>query len=160
MAKPGWRQCKPLITSTVYNTCVTPVNIEAAVTGGTAPYTYSWDNGIASVTNTATVTPAANSVYTISVIDDNGCEQKGQVVVNAYANAGLMNVCGGEQTPEHCASCGLAGGGIFWTPLQASMIRISHSRWPPSNTTYTLSMTIPVSGGGTCNTADDVNLAW
>lgn len=154
----------PLITSTVYNTCAgTPVNIEATVTGGMAPYTYSWDNGIASVTNTATVTPAANSVYTISVVDGNGCEQKGQVVVNAYAaNAGPdVNVCGGEPVRLGVAPpAGLAGVVFSWTPtagLDDPNIAQPLAT-PASNTTYTLSMTVPVSGGGTCNTTDDVNV--
>lgn len=154
----------PLITSTVYNTCAgTPVNIEATVTGGAAPYTYSWDNGIASVTNTATVTPTANSVYTISVVDGNGCEQKGQVVVNAYAaNAGPdVNICGGRPVRLGVAPpAGLAGVVYSWTPttgLDDPNIAQPLAT-PASNTTYTLSMTVPVSGGGTCNTTDDVNI--
>lgn len=154
----------PLITSTVYNTCAgTPVNIEATVTGGTAPYTYSWDNGIASVTNTATVTPTANSVYTISVTDGNGCEQKGQVVVNAYAaNAGPdVNSCAGKPVRLGVAPpAGLAGVVYSWTPTAGldDPTIAQPLATPASNTTYTLSMTVPVSGGGTCNTTDDVNV--
>ncbi|MGG5506834.1 MULTISPECIES: MBG domain-containing protein [unclassified Myroides] len=42
------------------------------VTGGTAPYTYTWDNGIASTTNEAT--DLAAGTYTVSITDANGCE--------------------------------------------------------------------------------------
>ncbi|WP_158960422.1 MBG domain-containing protein [Myroides fluvii] len=42
------------------------------VTGGTAPYTYTWDNGVTSTTNEATNLVAGT--YTVTITDDKGCE--------------------------------------------------------------------------------------
>src|SRR5690606_17411897 len=41
------------------------------VSGGVAPYTYNWDNGITSTTNEATDLSAG--IYTVTIEDDNGC---------------------------------------------------------------------------------------
>jgi hypothetical protein len=80
----------PVVTAGIFTTCAgTPVNIDVTVTGGTTPYTYAWDNGISSTTNAATVTPTGHSVYTVTVTDNIGCKQAGQVIVNAdTADAG------------------------------------------------------------------------
>lgn len=154
----------PVITSSAYTTCAgTAVNIEATVTGGAAPYTHAWDNGISSTTNTATVTPSANSVYTLTVTDNNGCQQKGQVVVNAYAaNAGPdAVVCAGKPVRLGAAPpAGVAGVVYAWTPATGlSDATIAQPlATPVANQTYSLEMTIPVSGGGTCTTTDAVNV--
>ncbi|NML22397.1 T9SS type A sorting domain-containing protein [Pseudoflavitalea sp. G-6-1-2] len=154
----------PTISSIVYNTCAgAPINIAATVAGGAAPYTYTWDNGIGSTTNTATVTPASNSVYTISVKDANGCEQKGQVIVNAYkADAGPdVSSCAGKPVRLGVPPpAGLAGVTYAWTPAtgldNASIAQPLAT--PAAATTYNVQMTIPVTTGGTCTTNDDVNV--
>ncbi|MGN6419536.1 MAG: T9SS type A sorting domain-containing protein, partial [Pseudobacter sp.] len=154
----------PVITSNAFTTCVgTAVNIEATVSGGATPYTYSWDNGISSTTNTATVTPTGNSVYTLTVTDNNGCQQKGQVVVNAYAaNAGPDAViCAGKPVRLGVAPpAGVAGVVYAWTPATGldDATVAQPLATPAAATTYSLSMTVPVSGGGTCSTTDDVNI--
>lgn len=154
----------PAVSSIVYNTCAnTAINIGATITGGTAPYTYSWDNGISSTTNTATVTPAANSVYTITVKDANGCEQKGQVVVNAYkADAGPdVSSCAGKPVRLGVAPpAGLAGVTYAWTPATGldNAAIAQPLATPAAATTYNVQMTIPVTTGGTCTTNDDVNV--
>lgn len=155
----------PVVTGAVFNTCVgAPVDVSVSVSGGTAPYTYAWDNGVASTTNEATVTPAANSVYTVKVTDNLGCEQAGQVIVNAYAaDAGpaTVGVCDGQPvrlgvTPP----AGLAGVSYSWSAVDGlDDATIAQPMASPSTaTTYTLEMTIPVSGGGTCATTDDVTV--
>jgi hypothetical protein len=154
----------PVITSSAYTTCVgTSVNIEATVSGGATPYTYTWDNGVSSTTNTATVTPTTNSVYTITVTDNNGCEQKGQVVVNAYAaNAGPdVVVCAGKPVRLGAAPpAGVAGVVYAWTPVTGlSDATIAQPlATPAAAQTYSLDMTIPITGGGTCTTTDAVNV--
>ncbi|WP_127130646.1 T9SS type A sorting domain-containing protein [Pseudoflavitalea rhizosphaerae] len=155
----------PVITSSAYTTCVgSPVNIEATVSGGATPYTYSWDNGIGSITNTATVTPTTHSVYTLTVTDNNGCEQKGQVVVNAYAaNAGPdAIVCAGKPVRLGVAPpAGVAGMVYAWTPAtDLSDVTIAQPLASPTTAqTYSLEMTVPITGGGTCTTTDDVNVS-
>ncbi|OFX30056.1 MAG: hypothetical protein A2X08_06445 [Bacteroidetes bacterium GWA2_32_17] len=44
--------------------------IESNVYGGTAPYSYLWDNG----TTTANIYNLTSGVYTLNVIDSNGCQ--------------------------------------------------------------------------------------
>ena len=51
------------------------------VTGGTAPYTYSWSSG----TNTPTATLLATGWYWLTVTDANGCESDKNVFVNYNA---------------------------------------------------------------------------
>ncbi len=48
-------------------------NLIATATGGTPPYTYSWSNG--STTNN--IQPQTPGVYTVTVVDANGCMSNG-----------------------------------------------------------------------------------
>ncbi|MGJ8661033.1 MAG: hypothetical protein ACSHXL_03265, partial [Bacteroidota bacterium] len=49
----------------------TPVTLSGFAIGGTAPYNYSWNTG--ATTQSITFTPAANTLVTVSVTDNNGC---------------------------------------------------------------------------------------
>lgn len=53
-----------------------------AVNGGTAPYSYSWSNGV----TTQTTTGLATGVYTVTVSDANGCTQSSSVTINGPVN--------------------------------------------------------------------------
>jgi hypothetical protein len=69
-----------------YNTCPSQaVTIGGAptATGGTAPYTYVWDNGATAVANPS-VSPTTNTIYTVTVTDALGCKQIDQAVVNTH----------------------------------------------------------------------------
>lgn len=155
----------PSVIGGIFNTCPgTAVTISATASGGTTPYTYAWDNGIASITNTATVTPATNSVYTLTVTDANGCKQIGQAIVNAYAaDAGpsAISSCAGSAVRIGTAPpAGLAGVTYLWSPATGlSDPTIAQPLATPASTTaYTVQMTIPVSGGGTCTTSDNITV--
>lgn len=155
----------PSVTGGIFNTCSgTAVTISATASGGTAPYTYAWDNGVGSTTNTAVVTPATNSVYTLTVTDANGCQQVGQAIVNAYAaNAGPAAISSCAGNPVRIGTpppAGLAGVTYAWTPATGlNDATIAQPLATPASTTaYTLQMTIPVSGGGTCTTSDNITV--
>jgi hypothetical protein len=155
----------PSVTGGIFNTCSgTAVTISATASGGTIPYTYAWDNGIADITNTPTVTPATNGVYTITVTDANGCKQIGQVIVNAYqadAGPGAISSCAGSPVRIGTAPpAGLAGVTYSWTPTTGlDNPAIAQPLATPAGTTvYTVQMTIPVSGGGTCTTSDNITV--
>lgn len=155
----------PIVTGGIFNTCVnTAVDISATVTGGTAPYTYAWDNGVSSTTATATVTPTSNSVYTLTVTDNNGCQQVGQAIVNVYAaDAGPASVssCAGQPVRIGTAPpAGLSGVTYSWTPTAGldDPTAAQPLATPGVTTVYTLQMTIPVSGGGTCTSSDNITV--
>ena len=91
----------------------TTLHLDAAITSGTAPYTYSWSgpNGyIASasssaLTNSVSVSSVAatpvSPVYTLSVSDANGCMATGANTVTAMVGApGVFTVTG---TGGYCA---------------------------------------------------------
>ncbi|CAN5901852.1 hypothetical protein BH11BAC7_BH11BAC7_23600 [soil metagenome] len=46
--------------------------ISALVTGGTAPYTYSWNNGLPPLSSNY-ITPTQTTIYTVIATDANGC---------------------------------------------------------------------------------------
>lgn len=154
----------PTIADGIFNTCVnTAVNISLPVSGGTAPYTFAWDNGVSSTTNAATVTPTSNSVYTLTVTDNNGCQQIGQAIVSAYAaDAGpAVSSCAGNPVRIGAAPpAGLSGVTYSWTPIAGldDPTAAQPLATPGVTTVYTLQMTIPISGGGTCMTSDNTTV--
>jgi len=155
----------PSVTGAIFNTCTnTAVNIAVSASGGTPPYSFAWDNGLASTTATATATPISNSVYTATVTDNNGCKQIGQAIVNAYAaDAGPATVSSCAGSPVRIGTAppaGLAGVTYSWSPTTGlDNATIAQPLANPATTTvYTLSMTIPASGGGNCTTTDQITV--
>ncbi|MEZ4990989.1 MAG: SdrD B-like domain-containing protein, partial [Saprospiraceae bacterium] len=57
-----------------------PVTLTAGVSGGTAPYTYTWNTGgtTSSITETPTQT---TTVYSVTVTDANGCDQSADITI-------------------------------------------------------------------------------
>ena len=72
--------------------------------GGTLPYSYSWDNGGAS----ATIGNLCSGVYSYVVTDANGVNSQGYVMVTS---ASIMTVLM-DTIPVTSASCGNADGGV------------------------------------------------
>jgi hypothetical protein len=73
----------------------------AAVSGGTAPYQYSWSNGIL----TAVVAPLTPGVYTVTVRDANGCSTIGEVYIQSSVNGpcGFIEGRVANDTDLNCA---------------------------------------------------------
>ena len=156
----------------IFNTCPnSPVTIGGipTATDGTPPYTYAWttgaSNNIFSTNANPTVTPFTNgtSIYTVSVTDANGCMQVDQCIVNAYqADAGVAQIgfCEGSNGAliGGVPVAGLPGVQYSWSPTEGlSCTNCAQPLASPSvNTTYTLSLTVPVTGGGTCTTTDNI----
>ena len=63
--------------------------LQANVSGGTSPYSYTWSNG--ATTSSVTVSPAATTTYSVTVRDLNGCPGSATKTVN------VVNVSGGNK---------------------------------------------------------------
>ncbi len=158
----------------IFNTCPgTAVTIGGSptATGGSGSYTYEWAEGNSEIITSTDANPAVTPVsegaiiYTVTVTDANGCIQIDQAIVNAYqADAGEATVsyCEGSSGVQLGSTpiAGLAGVTYSWSPntdLSCSDCAQPIAT-PSTNTTYTLTLTIPITGGGTCQTTDDVTV--
>ena len=56
--------------------------ISANGTGGAAPYTYFWDNGLSGIT-THTISPSSTTTYIVYAIDSNGCQTSNDTIIVA-----------------------------------------------------------------------------
>jgi gliding motility-associated-like protein len=54
--------------------------LTASGSGGVGPFTYTWSNGLTG--NNPEVTPNTTTTYTLSVVDANGCQVTGTVIIN------------------------------------------------------------------------------
>ena len=64
--------------------------LQANVSGGTGPYSYTWSNG--ATTSSVTVSPTATTTYSVSVQDQNGCPGSG----SATKTVNVLNISGGK----------------------------------------------------------------
>ncbi len=147
----------------VFITCPgIPVTLNSTISAETSGYTIDWDNGADDVED-PTVTVTESTVFTLYVTDDNGCEQLDQAIVTVYqADAGvdvMGAVCAGSPiriggTPIQ----GVTGIQYAWSPADGlSCTDCAQPLASPSaSTTYTLTLTVPITGGGTCETTDDI----
>ena len=75
--------------------------LQANVSGGAAPYSYTWSTG--ATTSSVTVSPTATTAYSVSVKDQNGCPGMATKTVNVVNIAGgkngdKINICHRENT--------------------------------------------------------------
>lgn len=74
-------------------------SVNVTVSGGTAPYTYNWSNGITTAQNTG----LSAGTYTLTISDVNGCSVNGSYTISN--NAGNLSV-NGVVTDENCGDNG------------------------------------------------------
>ncbi|MEM1319214.1 MAG: FG-GAP-like repeat-containing protein [Bacteroidota bacterium] len=75
--------------------------LNTSVSGGTSPYSYSWNNGLGSVAN-PTVSSSSSTSYSVTITDANGCTDTDQVTVtvsNPLTNGGTIGT-----DEERCAT--------------------------------------------------------
>ncbi|HRN90905.1 MAG TPA: gliding motility-associated C-terminal domain-containing protein [Ferruginibacter sp.] len=96
------------VGATVIDAVCTSTNgsISLTLTGGTAPYTYSWSNGA----TTATLNNLAAGAYSVTVTDANGCSVSANATVNV--NQPVIN----PGTQVQAAGCNTGGGSIQLNP--------------------------------------------
>ena len=91
---------------------------EASVIGGTAPYSYLWNDGAAQTT--AIATNLAPGGYSVTVTDDNGCQSTVSVTI---AEPTPIQLDGGE----FAAHCGLADGDAYVEVVNGGVAPFSYS---------------------------------
>ena len=157
-------------------TCLSsPVMIDATIVGGTSPFIYDWNDGEFDIEDPI-VSPTQSTVYTLEVIDANGCMQSGQTTVVTYeADAGIAgDVCAGAGTtiggaPLSGVTIVPAGGTppagehsieYAWTPATGLSCSDCPNpiATPTTSETYTLTVTINYPDGGSCQTTDMVEV--
>jgi len=96
------------------------VKLTAAITGGDAPYTYSWSNGLGTdVSATPSTAIAGTNSYTVTIKDANGITTvaTGNVTIIPVAASGTLSanqtVCFGYQ-PEAISISGYTGQIAYW----------------------------------------------
>lgn len=104
-----------------------------SVTGGNAPYSYTWSNGA----TTSNITNVAAATYTVTVTDGSGCSQTKQIVV-APNSAIAANLTATNTT------CDLSTGSASTTGVTGGTAPYSYL-WSNGATTSTISNL----GGGT-----------
>ncbi len=132
--------------------------ISLTVTGGTAPYNYTWTtaDGSGLVPAAASQTSLTAGTYTVTVTDANGCTASGSytlthpspLAVTVAADDNLIGTCASSTSQLTATVTGgveLAGGGYLysWSPsagLSAANIADPVAK-PASTTTYTVIVT-------------------
>ncbi|MBK9248329.1 MAG: SBBP repeat-containing protein [Ignavibacteria bacterium] len=135
-------------------TCLGDIpTIGKIVSGGTAPYSYSWSpkTGIIGSDSTAqiNVSPTITTTYTVSVTDKNGCQSQNGIQVtvhpkpSVYAGADTV-ICPGESIIIGNVATGTTGSYQYqWTPsigLSSDYIARPTAK-PPTDTTYRVIVT-------------------
>lgn len=124
--------------------------LNAAVTGGSGSYTYSWTSNPAGFTSTLqnpSVTPSATTTYSVSVNDGSSTQNSSTTVtvnaspLTANASAAPSTVCAGQTTQLDVTAAGGSGSYTYaWTSVPAGFTSNLQNpvASPTANTTYTV----------------------
>jgi len=131
-----------------------PVTLTGSATGGTAPFSFTWDNGSSSASQT--VNPTDTTVYTVTVIDASGCTATSSVTVNVQDYPVVtvspnVDICPG--TPTNLQASG--GTTYSWSPIDGlSDANIANPVASPSaSTNYTVTVS-----NGLCSSTGSVQV--
>ncbi len=83
-------------------------DLTANPSGGTAPYTYAWDNGLAASSSNS-VSPTSTTIYTVTVTDNLGCA--GDATTTVTVNSLPTVLAGADQTICEGTAITLSGSG-------------------------------------------------
>lgn len=145
-----------LVADSVTNTSICQgncTNIDVAFTGGTPGYTYSWSNG--GTLDTINVCPVADSSFTLTITDSQGCMSTGKVHVKVNPLPTVMMSISKDTTCVSMTKDSLIGsplGGTF------SGAGVTGSNFDPSTAgigAHTITYTYTDSAG--CSASDS---AW
>ncbi len=126
--------------------------LTATVTGGTAPYTYNWNNGAS--TGSLALLPNATGSFGVTVTDANTCTAVDQLTLtvnnNPVADAGNdRTICNGATTTLVASASGAAGPFTYTWGAPLGNNGASQTVNPGFTTTYTVTATTPAGCTGT-----------
>lgn len=137
----------------------TAILINADVSGGKPPYTYNWDNGSSNFYNLATLTD--NSLFALTVTDDNGCTgpQSIPVSVDTSTKGSFTGTISYKNTPGTALSDIhvnlIQNGNIVRSTITNKAGIFCFSNVEPG--TYTYNCTTTKTWGG-CNSVDALQI--
>ncbi|HIO72867.1 MAG TPA: PKD domain-containing protein, partial [Flavobacteriales bacterium] len=125
------------------------------VTGGTAPYTYSWDDP--SVQSTATATGLSAGTYNVIITDNLGCEGTASATLTDPADIVLS-------TSTSQASCGSADGDATVSVTSGGISPFTYAWSNGDNTAQADSLsvgtyTVTVSDANGCSSTDNASIS-
>jgi gliding motility-associated-like protein len=137
--------------------------IGATISGGTAPYTFTWSNGfVQTSTGISTVSSLAAGTFTVTVTDASGCSATDAISVNnppeVVSDAGPdVTICSATTGNIGAASTALYT--YSWSPatglsdatISNPTVTLTNTGTSALSTTYTVTTT-----DGTCTTTDEV----
>jgi hypothetical protein len=117
----GFTPCAPTTVSLGpdQTICPDPVTLNAVVTGGVAPFTYTWSSG-GSTTSSNTVSPITTTTYSVTVTYSTVCNVTGSVTVTVQPDpivtiSGAQDVClGGTITLTANVTGGIGTNNYQW----------------------------------------------
>ncbi len=152
---------EPVISLTAFPNPICALEISdlnASATGGTPAYTFTWDNGLGAGDHHV-ITPAANTTYTATVTDANGCQDQESILVQVtelpvVTAEGVPNpICEGETVILNAiGNQGTSPYSYTWN--QGLGVGSTHSLQPTMTTTYS----VTISDANGCTTEDDVTV--
>jgi len=131
--------------------------ITSGATGGTAPYSFLWNNGI--TTSSQNVHPVSTTAYSVTVTDANGCSTAQQAVLVTVLPpldviaSGNSNLCAGMTS--HLSAVATGGNGVYSYVWDDGSFGNTLTVTPSVTTTYTVTAT---DGCGTPPASDLVQL--
>ncbi len=161
------------VTATVddglIGTCPSSVaHLSATATGGEGGYTYLWDNaGTLNNATSATPTakPLANTIYTVTVTDANGCTGQATVTVNvapdlavtAVADDMFIGTCPTSVSHLDANVTGGEGGYTYrWMPLTG--LDDNNIKTPTAKPAVTTTYTVTVTDANGCTATSNITI--
>ena len=117
--------------------------INSSTTGGIPPYTYEWNNGI--FTSSNTISPTETTIYDLIVTDGNGCIDYGTSSVIVYPTLKLELeisddiVCLGDPIAITASTLG-GNGGPYYLTHNGEYIITPYIIYPNESQTYSISL--------------------